>query len=157
MALKVRPFPLHVLPTLPQLDPSMTWPPPDPDRISKSFLSIPQEPKFAQEELDSSDSNRIKEFRERQEEDWKRRQENNRTYRRYPFHQRFGDANNQRDREESMAPAEAKSGEEAWRNSEGERLEDFGLDEDTEFYDEDSVPLSELLRRKKTKQSALSS
>lgn len=67
-------------------------------------------------------------------------------------------------------------GEEAWRNSEGERLQDFGVDEEVEFYDEptvaagggaaamgvdgtsagyyddeddDDVPLSELLERKR--------
>lgn len=40
-------------------------------------------------------------------------------------------------------------GEEGWRNSEGERLADFGVDEDVEFYDEDDLPLAELLRRKK--------
>jgi hypothetical protein len=37
-------------------------------------------------------------------------------------------------------------GEETWRNREGERLKDFGLDEETEFYDEDEVPLAQLLR-----------
>lgn len=47
-----------------------------------------------------------------------------------------------------------EEGEEAWRNSEGERLKDFGVDEDVEFYDEqeeedDDVPLGELLARKR--------
>jgi palmitoyltransferase len=38
----------------------------------------------------------------------------------------------------------------AWRNSEGERLKDFGVDEDVEFYDEqdDDIPLSELMTRR---------
>ena len=41
-------------------------------------------------------------------------------------------------------------GEEGWRNSEGERLGDFGVDEEVEFYDEeDDVPLSQLLARKR--------
>lgn len=40
----------------------------------------------------------------------------------------------------------------SWRNKEGERLADFGLDEDAEFYDEDDLPLSELMRRRKTQQ-----
>ena len=125
--------------------------------MPRSFPLIPQEPGFEQVQLDLSGSNRIKEFRKRQEQDWKRRQEIDRTYRRQPFHQRFGDANSQRVREESLSSHEAERGEEGWRNSEGERLEDFGLDEDAEFYDEDSIPLSELLQRKKMKQSALSS
>jgi palmitoyltransferase len=40
------------------------------------------------------------------------------------------------------------SGEEGWKNSEGERLGDFGVDEDAEFYDE-NVPLSELIARRR--------
>lgn len=40
-------------------------------------------------------------------------------------------------------------GEEAWRNKEGERLADFGVDEVADFYDEDDVPLAELIRRRK--------
>ena len=48
----------------------------------------------------------------------------------------------------------------AWRNSEGERLKDFGVDEDVEFYDEqddDDVPLSELLARKRAASTSTSS
>jgi palmitoyltransferase len=37
----------------------------------------------------------------------------------------------------------------SWRNKEGERLADFGLDEDAEFYDEDNLPLAEIMRRRK--------
>jgi palmitoyltransferase len=48
-----------------------------------------------------------------------------------------------------------KLGEEAWRNQEGERLADFGVDEEADFYDEtdvgigsdEDVPLAELIRR----------
>lgn len=31
-------------------------------------------------------------------------------------------------------------------------MADFGLDEDAEFYDEDDLPLSEIVRRRKTQQ-----
>lgn len=50
----------------------------------------------------------------------------------------------------------SQSGEEGWRNSEGERLKDFGVDEEVEFYDEqeDDVPLGELLARKREAASA---
>ena len=45
-------------------------------------------------------------------------------------------------------------GEEAWRNREGERLADFGVDEIADFYDEEEdIPLSELMRRRKAEQS----
>ncbi|KXL46040.1 hypothetical protein M433DRAFT_108421 [Acidomyces richmondensis BFW] len=41
------------------------------------------------------------------------------------------------------------AGEEGWRNKEGERLADFGVDEVADFYDEDEVPLAELMQKKK--------
>ena len=37
---------------------------------------------------------------------------------------------------------------EGWRNSEGDRLDDFGVDENAENFDEDNVPLVELIRRR---------
>ncbi|KMU86710.1 palmitoyltransferase pfa4 [Coccidioides immitis H538.4] len=40
------------------------------------------------------------------------------------------------------------SGEEGWRNSDGDRLRDFGVDEEAEFYDEDDIPLTVLIQRK---------
>lgn len=45
------------------------------------------------------------------------------------------------------------AGEEGWRNKEGERLADFGVDEVADFYDEDDVPLAELIRRRKAASS----
>lgn len=46
-------------------------------------------------------------------------------------------------------------GEEGWRNSEGERLADFGVDEEVEFYDEeDDLPLSVLLARRRMRENA---
>ena len=51
----------------------------------------------------------------------------------------------------------ATEGEEAWRNSEGDRLNDFGVDEDVEFYDEDDVPLAKLLSRRNGRSSNLTS
>ena len=44
---------------------------------------------------------------------------------------------------------DSDEGEESWRNAEGERLRDFGVDEDVEFYDEDDVPLAVLMERRK--------
>ena len=37
---------------------------------------------------------------------------------------------------------------EGWRNSEGDRLDDFGVDENAEIFDEDDVPLAELIRKR---------
>jgi palmitoyltransferase len=52
--------------------------------------------------------------------------------------------------DEGRRYGEGDEGEEGWRNSEGERLKDFGVDEDVEFYDEqeDDVPLSVLIKRR---------
>lgn len=38
---------------------------------------------------------------------------------------------------------------EGWKNSEGERLDDFGVDEEAEFYDEEDTPLAVLLERRR--------
>ena len=35
-----------------------------------------------------------------------------------------------------------------WRDSEGDRLDDFGVDASAEFYDADDLSLAELLRRR---------
>jgi len=42
-----------------------------------------------------------------------------------------------------------EDGKETWKNSEGDGLKDFGVDEEVEFYDEEDIPLAELLRRKR--------
>ena len=39
-------------------------------------------------------------------------------------------------------------GGESWRDSDGDRLDDFGVDECAEFCDEDDIPLAELVRRR---------
>ncbi len=44
------------------------------------------------------------------------------------------------------------AGEEGWRNKEGERLGDFGVDEVADFYDEDDLPLAEIIRKQKGRQ-----
>lgn len=38
---------------------------------------------------------------------------------------------------------------EAWQNSEGDRLKDFGVDEEADFYDEEDLPRTDVLRRRK--------
>ncbi len=45
------------------------------------------------------------------------------------------------------------AGEEGWRNKEGERLADFGVDEVVDFYDGDDVPLAELVKRRKAEKA----
>jgi len=106
------------------------------------------------------DSAEIDAFRKRQHKDLKRWEgADNSVYRRQPFYQRFetstsaelADDNNEDDESEEASIAD---GEESWRNSEGERLGDFGVDEEVEFYDEDDVPLAELIARRKAQSAS---
>lgn len=116
----------------------------------------------------------IEDFRKRQAADLARYADIDGEYviRRRPFHERLQEMNQrtartaadgsdiavESDTDESSSeentPHEENlpndnGGEEAWRNREGERLADFGVDEVAEFYDEDDLPLAELIRKRK--------
>lgn len=41
--------------------------------------------------------------------------------------------------------------EEGWRDPEGDRLDDFGVDAFVEFYDEDDLPLATLLQQQRSR------
>lgn len=73
--------------------------------------------------------------------------------RRKRFHERFDKVPpSESDGESQPGPVygdDSDEGEESWRNAEGERLGDFGVDEDVEFYDEDDVPLAVLMERRR--------
>lgn len=73
--------------------------------------------------------------------------------RRKRFHDRIQrNARYESDDERGPGPVygdDSDEGEESWRNAEGERLKDFGVDEDVDFYDEDDIPLAVLLERRK--------
>jgi palmitoyltransferase len=161
-------------------DASVSWPPPDPDRLQRSNIRQPGEA-FTYRDAGLSDRETLIAFRKRQSEDLELRK-------RKPFLQRLeaqkaagslrrgeerveetaeygygsDDAGEDGEREgEDMNGGKGlenvDEGEEAWRNSEGERLGDFGVDEDVEFYDEeeDDIPLSELLARRKARETGL--
>ncbi|OJJ84632.1 putative palmitoyltransferase with autoacylation activity Pfa4 [Aspergillus glaucus CBS 516.65] len=125
--------------------PNTTWPPPDPDRIPLptptdrgNAFTVPQVYSSAHEEIEA--------FNRRRDEDLKRARPGV-VQRRKRFHERF----DPEDRDESDSePDEQRNsdGEEAWRNSEGERLHDFGVDEEIEFYDEEDIPLAVLMQQR---------
>jgi palmitoyltransferase len=72
--------------------------------------------------------------------------------RRKPFHERYaveGDRVGETSDVGDIDEAESDGGEEGWKDADGDRLRDFGVDEEVEFYDEDDVPLGELLRRRR--------
>ena len=132
-------------------DSSLSWPPPDPDRMPR----LGNQPSFEQPFVYGADmsthQNNVDAFRRRQREDLKRYDAGATTsIRRRPFRERYEKTD---DRDEPLTSKSGQfddsgSGEEGWRDSEGDRLDDFGVDEDAEFYDEDDVPLAELLRRR---------
>lgn len=129
-------------------DPSTTWPPPDPDRIIKRPEEITGEA-FTHDKTYESDQARLQAFRERQEKDLIRRRVEPTAQKRRPFYQRFDDR--QSGSRSGDATDEPHTGEEGWRDSDGSRLKDFGVDEDAEFYDEDDVPLAQLIRQRRMK------
>lgn len=90
-------------------------------------------------------------FKQRQQEDYRRINEGRRLFaRRTPFSERDQGLETTEWGQDVPSDGNKAKGEEAWANSEGERLKDFGVDEDVEFYDEeDEVPLSRLLARRR--------
>ena len=105
---------------------------------------------FIHPEESGSNQDQIQAFRKRQDEDLKRYQGDSSFSRRRPFHERFERTALGSELETPTSSHHGMSiGEEAWRNSEGERLADFGVDEEVEFYDEDSVPLAQLIQRRR--------
>ncbi|KAJ5641373.1 Palmitoyltransferase pfa4 [Penicillium lividum] len=134
-------------------DAGSSWPPPDPDRIPWPVTR--PDPNTSTFESYSSARETVEAFKRRQAEDIDRRKPFPEVQRRKRFHDRF--QKEAYDSEEDRGPGpvygdDSDEGEESWRNAEGERLRDFGVDEDVEFYDEDDVPLAVLMERRKRQQ-----
>lgn len=112
----------------------------------------------------------VDEFRKRQQEDFARYADADGEYvvRRKPFHTRLEEMQkaaqdqdevaietDSDDTDEDEVPIvgahdnDDDAGEEGWRNKEGERLADFGVDAVADFYDEDDLPLAEIMRKRK--------
>jgi len=132
-------------------DPSTSWPPPDPDRMPRFQAQRDPSEAFTYQNRQLSDYDEIEAFKRRQEEDIRRQQNQMEIRHRKPFHERI---NNHADLpgvggdEGGDTESGSESGEEGWQDSGGNRLKDFGVEEEVEFYDEDDIPLSELLRRR---------
>ncbi|EKD18425.1 uncharacterized protein L3040_007549 [Drepanopeziza brunnea f. sp. 'multigermtubi'] len=123
-------------------DTSKTWPPPDPDKMPRSELVERQ--KFDVRHYGTPEEE-LAAFRRRQEQDYKRwlRKEN------------VGDEADGSDDEESenetVGEEDAVKEKRGWTNSDGNRLHDYGVDEEAEVLAEDEIPLAELLRRRKAR------
>ena len=134
------------------VDPGLSWPPPDPDRIPRSVRPQVMAEPFSVPHFNSP-SEEIEAFNRRQMEDIDRRNASGVRLRR-KFHERYRQAAHEDESgsENSYDNIAFDEGEESWTNAEGERLRDFGLDEEVEFYDEDDIPLGELVKRIKQRQ-----
>lgn len=136
-------------------DASVTWPPPDPDRIPipKGSYSV-NDPEIPLSYASARDQ--VEAFDRRQAADSDRLRPYSTVQRRKRFHERFQDEPNyDSDEDQPAGPTYGNGsdeGEESWRNSEGERLGDFGVDEDVEFYDEDDIPLGVLVEQRRGRQ-----
>lgn len=139
-------------------EPSRSWPPPDPDRIPRLHRSFDSSQGFIYRQSHLSDYEEIQAFKQRQQDDMRRRTGNNGIIRRKPFHERHAkDLYPKQDDatidDDNSNVLDSDSGEEGWRSPEGDRLRDYGVDEDAEFYDQDDIPLSELMRRRRAEQN----
>lgn len=133
-------------------EPDTSWPPPDPDRMPR--LSRPQDPRgaFLFQDPALSAEQQIAAFQRRQRADFERRSAHHDVQRRKPFHDRFeADTGLPLGDDYYDGDMDPGSGEEGWQDSEGNRLKDYGVDEDVEFYDEDDIPIAELLRRREAR------
>ena len=135
-------------------DPGTSWPPPDPDRMPR--LARPLDPQDAfvhQHAAGLSPDDELAAFKDRQKADFERRAEHYGVKRRKPFHERFEEENGVALENDYYSDNEdngnVSSGEEGWQDSGGNRLKDYGVDEEVEFYDEDNIPIAELLRRRR--------
>lgn len=132
------------------------WPPPDPEKMRQArrgawpgaARQLPEDDYYAYQSPEEVKAA----FLKRQEEDLLRRQRAHEQQ----AHQRSGiiaeleELDDDKDEEGS-----ARVGQRAWTNSDGDRLWDYGVDEDVEEEiipargDDEDVPLAELIRRRK--------
>lgn len=106
---------------------------------------------FTHEQGQVSSQDQLEAFRQRQHVDLQRfRKEPTPIVQRTPFHQRHDHTESNCDGQSQgfVSTDESVQGEEAWRDSEGDGLNDFGVDENVEFYDEDDLPLAVLLQQR---------
>lgn len=130
-------------------EPGQSWPPPDPDRMPRLPRSAEQLHGDSVLDKALNDADEIQAFRARQQADFQRRGMASGVVRRKAFHQRFDRDGNALDDDYLSDDDYEHVGEEGWQDGGGNRLEDYGVEEDVEFYDEDDIPLAELLKRRK--------
>ena len=134
------------------LDLSLSWPPPDPDRIPRPIRTQAHDRGLLFDSSPTIGHDYVEEFRRRQQQDQRRFHRNvSPIARRKPFYGRpqIATGTTAQGRRIAETPNDSSSGEEGWQNIEGERLDDFGVDEKAEFYDEDEIPLAVLRNQRR--------
>jgi palmitoyltransferase len=115
-------------------DEGKSWPPPDPDKMPRNWRPSAEEVreyKSREEEIEA--------FKKRQQKDYERWEGKTSN--------KIEDLDDSEEYESEYE--EGLDGEEGWTNSEGDRLRDYGVDEEAEVLADDDIPLGELLRRRK--------
>lgn len=95
-------------------------------------------------------------FRQRQVADLRRFQKDaTPIVRRLPFYDRYEGISQEAERRSQQLNSMDGIiyGEEGWRDPEGDRLDDFGVDELVEFYDEDDLPLATILQQQRNRKT----
>lgn len=130
------------------------WPPLDPEKVRRAARSWPTARRNYEAELlelelelDITPEQQKQAFKARQEADMRRRKGPGESQEpavelEYPDEHDDDDATDN-------TPDPSSGGKIDWANSDGERLWDYGVDEDAESGPDDDVPLAELVRRRR--------
>ncbi|KAL8865501.1 MAG: hypothetical protein Q9174_006852 [Haloplaca sp. 1 TL-2023] len=130
-------------------EPGTSWPPPDPDRMPRRSYEVAGQDPFTFDR-DSSQID-VQAFRRRQQKDALRFTNGRGLYSSTLLQQRSRTNTKERtDESQESGDDEDDTGSgPRWRDREGDRLHDFGVDEEAEGYEEDGMPLAEMVRRRK--------
>ncbi|OBT44695.1 hypothetical protein VE00_04364 [Pseudogymnoascus sp. WSF 3629] len=139
-------------------DPDVTWPPPDPDRMAQEPWTR-GEGERKERFLHGDGGDEVQEFRRRQQLDYEKRglvgrglDGRNRQVSGAPGSYDWLELDGEGDGSEYEGQDEDAGGSDGWFNSDGDRLRDYGVDEEAELVDweeDDDIPLGELLRRRR--------
>lgn len=131
-------------------DENTHWPPPDPDRMPRPDDQIQNRQAFVHNDSQySSVEEEVAAFRRRQQADLKRWEKPKKDFK---YTDEIPSSDVEEDLDSESEYEEGMDGEIGWTNSEGDRLRDYGVDEEADVLDDD-IPLSELIRRRKAKAS----
>jgi palmitoyltransferase len=133
-------------------DEGSSWPPVDPDKLPRSPPKT--QPDRGENAFIHGDGDEVHAFKRRQQEDyrrWETMRANNVRAGAKLRSSAAGPASMEAEstEEDDEEYEEGMDGETGWTNSDGDRLRDYGVDEEAEMIVEDDIPLGELLRRRR--------